>query len=397
MESGWKHKTALFLAGQAVSLFGTSLVQYAIIWYVTLKTQSGMMIAVASVCSFAPQIAVSLFAGVWADRLDRKRIVVAADTMTAAATLLLAVMFLMERGELWMIFTVAAVRSLGTGIQSPAVTALVPQLVPPEKLMRVNGIAGTVQSIILLVSPAASGALYALSHMEYIFFIDVATAAIGIGLLLAVRIPPHERAARNTAGYFDDWKEGFAFIRHTGFVRSLLVFFALFMFLIVPAAYLTPLMATRAFGPEVWRLTAIEILFSAGSVLGGIVVAVWGGFKSRGLTLAVTCVLGGMLTVALGFAQSFWFFLVMMFLMGLLIPFFGVAATVALQERVDAGMQGRVFGYVSIASAAAMPLGTFVFGPMADALRIETLLIGTGVMIAALGVWVRVDRNLRLL
>lgn len=394
--TGWKRKTALFLAGQTASLFGTSLVAYAIIWYITLETQSGAMIALSTVCSFAPQVAVSLFAGVWADRFDRRKIIIASDALVAAATLALALLFLTGRGEMWMLFAAAGVRSLGSGLQGPAVSAMVPQIVPKEQLMRVNGIASTIQSLVMLVSPAASGALYALARMEYIFFIDVGTAAVAIGILLCLRIPPHAKAAEaQEKGYFDDLREGFAYVRRSPFVKSLLRFFALFMFFIVPAAVLTPLMVTRAFGPEVWRLTAIEMLFSLGSVLGGAVVAAWGGFKNRAATLALACALFGALTVALGFAAWFWLLLAVMLLMGLLLPFFNTACVVMLQERVEAGMQGRVFSFVNIVMTAAMPFGTFAFGPVADIVKIEALLVITGAVLAALGVWVWKDVHLR--
>ncbi len=395
-KSRWVGKAALFLAGQTVSLFGSSLVQYAIIWYITLQTKSGTMIMLSTLCGFAPQIAITLFAGVWADRYDRKRIIILADAMIAVATLALAVLYMLGHGQLWMLLVISAIRSFGSGLQQPAVSAFIPQIVPQEKLMRVAGINGTIQSLIMLASPAVSGLLYALAKLEYIFFIDVFTAAIAITIMWLLKVPPHKKALEApTGGYFDDLKAGFAYIRCHSFVKSLLRFFAVFSFLIVPAAFFTPLMVTRTFGEEVWRLTAIEMLFSGGMTVGGLIVAAWGGFKDRSITIAVTCVLFGALSVVLGIFVYFWFFLAVMLLMGLLIPFFNTANMVMLQERVENDFQGRVFSFVNLMMVAAMPLGTVVFGPVADLVSIELLLMLSGAALMALGAWAFFDKNLK--
>ena len=78
MEKTWKKKAGLFLTSQAVSLFGSSLVQYAIIWYITLETQSGVMTTLATLCGFIPQVLISLFAGVWADKYNKKKLIMGA-------------------------------------------------------------------------------------------------------------------------------------------------------------------------------------------------------------------------------------------------------------------------------------------------------------------------------
>ena len=121
----WKEKTALFLSSQGLSMFGSMLVQYAIIWYVTLTTHSGAMLTISTLAGFLPQIIISLFAGVWADRYPRKFLIIAADSLTAISTLILGMFFLLGYREIWLIFLVAGIRSVGAGIQSPAVNALV--------------------------------------------------------------------------------------------------------------------------------------------------------------------------------------------------------------------------------------------------------------------------------
>lgn len=385
--SNWKLQTAIFLTSQTISLFGSSLVQFAIIWYIAKTTNSGIMVTISTVCAFLPQLFISLFAGVWADRYNRKALIILSDSMIAASTLVLAVIFFMGYDSLWLIFVVSAIRSFGTGIQTPAVSALIPQIVPEEKLMRVNGINGTIMSMIFLVSPAVSGAILTYSAFESILFIDVITAAIAIVILFALRVAAHKKAAeKQDTDYLYDLKEGLKYSFGNSFIKSLLTFYTVFMFLIVPAAFLNVLMVTRVFGDEYWKLTANEMAFFAGSTVGGIIVASWGGFKNRIVTIAVGCIAFGVFTVSIGLIKVFYVYLGIMVLTGLTMPLFNSPSMVLLQEKVQPDMQGRVFSLIQIVSSGIMPLGMMIFGPLADIIKIETLMIITGIFLVILGI-----------
>jgi MFS family permease len=151
------------------------------LWHITLTTKSGVMMTVYIVCGFVPAFILSPFAGVWADRFDRKKLIMMADGMIALATLGLALVFMAGKDALWLMFLTAAIRSVGTALQQPAVGAFIPQIIPEDKLTRVNGINASMQAVIMLVSPMLSGTLLSLAPMQTIFFIDVVTAALAIG------------------------------------------------------------------------------------------------------------------------------------------------------------------------------------------------------------------------
>ena len=206
MNQSWKNTAARFLTAQTISLFGSSLVQYAIVWYITLSTSSGRMLTISTVCGFAPQIAISLFAGVWIDRYDRKSLIMLSDTIIALSTLILAIAFLSGHRNIWLLFTVLMVRSAGTGIQTPAVNAVIPHIVPQKHLMQVNGIQNTLTSLIMFLSPAVSGAILSVSTLETTLFIDVFTALIGVGITSALTIPGYRKdmmAGSDNAGRKD--------------------------------------------------------------------------------------------------------------------------------------------------------------------------------------------------
>ena len=383
----WKKNIILFLGSQTISLFGSSLVQYAIMWHITLTTQSGLMMTISIICGFVPTFILSPFAGVWADRYNRKLLIILSDSLIAISTLILAILFLMGYDSLWLLFVMSAVRAIGTGIQGPAVGAILPQLVPENQLTKVNGTNGSIQALIMLISPMVSAALLTVASMEIIFFIDVITAAIAIFILLAfLDIPVHAKALqKQTTSYFIDLQEGFTYIKNHAFLKKFFLFFAIFFVLAAPVAFLTPLQVTRSFGNDIWRLTATEITFSIGMMIGGIFMASWGGFKNKIHTMTLSCLIFGACTFALGVIPVFWVYLIFMGVVGVVMPMFNTPSMVLLQEKVEGDYLGRVFGVLGMISTSMMPLGMLIFGPISDYMEIEWLLIGTGILLFILG------------
>lgn len=359
------------------------MVQYAIFWYITLSTKSGAILTISILCGFLPTLILSPFAGVWADRYHRKWLIILSDSSIAIATLVLAIMFLLGYDELWLLFVMSAVRALGSGIQTPAVGSIIPQLVPADKLTRVNAINGSLQSFVMLFSPIVSAALLTVASLETIFFIDVMTAAVAIlTLLIFVHVPVHAKALqKSTTGYFTDMREGLRYIKDHEYARKFFVFCAFFFFLTAPGTFLTPLQVARSFGDEIWRLTAIEVVFSTGMILGGVILAAWGGFQNKIHTMTLSCLVMGFCTFALGVVPDFWIYLFMMWLIGVALPFFNTPSMVLLQEKVEEDYLGRVFGVFTMIFSSMMPLGMLVFGPISDMVKIEWLLMGTGLLL----------------
>ncbi|PLR79574.1 MFS transporter [Bacillus canaveralius] len=388
-KDNWKKNIILFLSSQTISLFGSSLVQYAIMWYITLTTESGVMMTLYIICGFIPTFILSPMAGVWADRYNRKILIILADSLIAIATLILAIVFLMGYDAIWLLFVMAAIRAIGTGIQFPAVGAILPQIVPKDKLTKINGINGSIQAIIMFVSPLVSAALLSMASIEVIFFIDVVTAAIAImTLLIFFKIPMHKKAYETqTTSYFNDLKEGLKYINNNDFLKKFFLFFAFFFVLMAPAAFLTPLQVTRSFGDDVWRLTAIEIAFSVGMMAGGGIIASWGGFHNKVHTMTFASLLMGVCTFALGVVPVFWAYLIFMAVFGVAMPIFNTPTMVLVQEKVNENYLGRIFGVFGMISTSMMPMGMLIFGPIADVIEIEWLLIGTGLLILILAIF----------
>ncbi|MBN8883760.1 MAG: MFS transporter [Salana multivorans] len=374
----WVRNVVLFLGGQTVSLFGSMLVQYAVMWYLTLTTKEGTVLALATIFGFVPQAVISIFGGVWADRHNRKYLAMGADTAIAIATFGLALVMISGTTNLWLIYAVMAVRSAGAGIQTPAVSALIPQIVPANQLLRINGLNQSIQAGMMLLAPALAALLYANLEIGSILFIDVVTALIGVGLLALIPVPTLRRVAEDRPAYFADLAGGVRYISGHRLVRWLLGLFFVVMVLAGAPGFLTPLMVARSFGEEMWKLTALEISFSVGMMIAGATIGWWGQKTGRIRLLALSSVAFGLFTVGLGASPTLWVFLTFMFLFGLAVPAFSTPSMTIFQEIVPPERQGRVFGFVGIVSAVAMPLGMGVFGPIADVWSVQVVLILAG-------------------
>lgn len=386
MIKNWKKNTALFLIGQMVSLFGSGLVQYAIMWHITLETQSGIMMTIYIVAGFIPTFLISPISGVLADRYDRKKLIVLADSFIAASTLILALLFNAGYDSIWLLFAISAIRAIGSGVHSPAIGAVIPQLVPEENLTRVNALNNSLQSIVFLISPMVAAALLSVLELQFVFFVDVITAIIGISILLfAVVIPRHQRATEAIdVGFYKDFRDGISYITNHAYLREFFLFCIVFFFLVSPLAFLTPLQVVRSYGDEVWRLSAVEIGFSSGMILGGMIMAAWGGFRNKIHTMALSTFITGLSTVVIGIKPAFLLYVLMIVVSGITMPFFGTPATVLIQKKVDPSYLGRVYSVYGMIHSSTMPLGMLIFGPLADKLDIEPMLIITGILMAGI-------------
>ena len=380
----WRKTAFQFLVSQCVTLFGSTLVQMAIVWYVTLNTASGAWVAAFSVCSYLPQFLLSFAGGVFADRYSRKWLIAGADAAIAAVTLLMILVIPHIRETetlLSALLLISALRSAGAGIQTPAVSAVIPSLVPETELMRFNGLNAAMQSLVNFAAPAAAGALLTVSSLRLTMGIDVLTAVVGIGMVLGIRIPGNDE--RKCLSAWEDLKMGIGCVRSHWEVGNLLTVYGLFTILCVPAGFLAGLLVSRVYGDDYWYLTAVELVGFAGMVAGGLLMSVWGGCSNRRTTLAAALGVFGAMAAGMGIVKSFVLYLLLMGLYGVALTAVQTAVTTMVQEGTPAAVQGRVFGLMSSVYSGCLPLGMAVFGPLADLIPLQGIMIFSGAALLA--------------
>jgi DHA3 family macrolide efflux protein-like MFS transporter len=430
----WQRTIALFLIGQAITLFGTMITGYAISWYVTLQTQSGVILMLFTVAMMVPMALASPLGGVWADRYNRKYLINLVDAIIALVTLVMALFFSAGIELLGLLFVCMVVRGFGQGIQMPAVTAILPDIVPADQLVRINGFTSSIQSLATFASPMVAAALLSFFPVQILMYVDVVTAAIGITIVFLF-VRTHRGWRRNSAlagqvsrstvqalvessaspldepavepidapsheqpvqpGFFSEFKAGLRYMTAHRFIVAFMIMSITFNILAAPAALLTPLQVTRDFGADAWRLGAIEVVFSVGMMIGGVAIGVWGGFKNRTYTMALSTLGFGLGTVGLGLLGNFWVYLVCMAFVGSIMPVFNAPMMGVLQERIDPDFMGRVFSVLMMVGSLTMPMGMVLFGPLADWMSIDVLLIVTGAGIALLSLYLIGNRHIR--
>ena len=397
-QTNWKSQAMLFLISQCITLFGSTLVQMAIVWYVTIQTSSGVWVAAFTVCSYLPQFLISFVAGVWADRHSRKKLIIGADSLIALVTFLmvLAIPHITDKTVvLGGLLIMSVIRSFGAGIQTPAVNAVIPQLVPEDQIMRFNGINATMQSVVQFAAPAAAGVLLTINTLSSTLIIDTATAIVGIGLLSAVIIPKQAIQNKGTS-VFIDMKIGIKYTLSDKLIGKVLTVYGLFIFLCVPAGFLSQLFVSRVYGETYWYLTAVELAGFIGMVAGGILMSIWGGFKSRVTTMSVGLIAFGSLAIGMGLSKQFALYLTLMIIYGVAITMVQTATTTLIQEKAEISMQGRVFGLLGAMYSGFLPVGMAIFGPMADEISLQWIMIGSGIALIALSIFVGTNKEMRL-
>ena len=389
MNYRWKRQTAIFLTSQGISLLGSALVQFAITAYISMQTKSGVYATIAVMCAILPTFFLSPFAGVWADKYDRKVLTMIADGGIAVCTLVMIIFFSTGNGSINILLVALVVRALGAAVQMPAVSALLPDIVPEEQLSRINGINGTLQSLCGLGAPVLGAFLLGFASLEVIFLVDVITAAIAIVILaFGFKLPKKIEVKKEeaTGNYFGEMKEGLKYIKQNKFLLEFFGFVIAFFILMAPAAFLTQIQVVRNYGEDYWYLSIKDIAFSAGMIVGGVTISVWQGMKNKIHMMAASGVLMGISVLLLGVKVPFVWYCVFMAICGLSMPFLNTPATTMLQEKVEPAYMGRVFGVLTMINTSMMPLGMIIFGPLADNVSIEILMVGTGITMLLLSI-----------
>jgi DHA3 family macrolide efflux protein-like MFS transporter len=384
----WAPRFFTLWIGQALSLLGSQLVQFAIIWYLTLETNSATALAIASLMGLLPQVILSPFIGTWVDRGNRRAILISADATVAFATLVLALLFALGRVEIWHIYALLFVRAVAGGFHQSAFGASVVLLVPKEHLARVQGFNQALYGGLNIISAPLGAFLYATLPMQGILSIDVGTAVLAIIILLFFQIPQPERGESAKATFWQDFAAGFRYILAW---RGLLIVLGMVMvinFFYSAAESLTPILISRHFRGDAQQLGWWQAAFAVGTIAGGILLGAWGGFKKKVITAQFGLIVLGIGTTIIGFTppQLFWLGLTANTLTGLILPITNGSYGAILQSVIAPDMQGRVFAFIMSAAMLVSPLGLVIAGPISDALGIQLWFWVSGITCALMGI-----------
>ena len=407
-DASWKRRFFTIWTGQAFSLFGSTLVGFALIWWLTQSTGSATVLATASLAGLLPQVFLSPLAGALVDRWNRRVVMICADASIAAVTLVLAYLFLAGAAQVWHVYVVMFVRSALGAFHWPAVQASTSLMVPERHLSRVAGINRALEGAMNIIAPPLGALLLSVLPMQGILAIDIVTALLAVSPLFFIRIPQPARAVNAVQGMgqpgakpsvWQDMREGFRYVWGWPGLLAILLMATVLNFLSNPAFALLPILVTKHFGGQALELGWVNSAWGIGVVAGGLVLGVWGGFKRRMVTSMIGLVGMGLGILVIGVAPATMFVLALggMLLAGFANPITNGPLFAILQSVVAPEMQGRVMSLVGSIASAMSPLSLLVAGPLADALGVRVwywISGGTFILIAIVAVLTPAIMNL---
>jgi DHA3 family macrolide efflux protein-like MFS transporter len=381
----WKKQFAIIYSGQAFSLLGSSAVQFAVIWWLTVQTQSAITLTLAFLIVFIPNMLIGPFAGVWIDRYNRRTIMIAADGLVALSSVALGIAFLMvELPPVWFIYVILFLRGLGNTFHAPAMQAAIPMLVPSHMLTKAGGWGNMVNSLSNMFGPVMGAALYGILPMAAIMLVDIAGAVFAIACLLMVKIPNTLQRGEKRH-LLDDMKQGLDAMRENKPLMAVFPALILMNILYMPLGSLFRLLILVHFDGTAWHTGAAEFVFAGGLLVSSLVVGIWGGMKRRFLMAALAIGVLGAAALVSGTLpkEGFWFFIFCCFLMGGSGTFIHVPIMVYTQETIAPEKMGKVFSLQMTAMTWAMPVGLLVAGPISELIGINWWFFWSGLALMA--------------
>lgn len=376
----WRLRYWSIFLGQALSLVGSALTQFVLMWWITEATGSVAELATAGLAALLPQALLGPIGGLFADRYSRRLLMIGADAVSALCMAVLIVLFLSDRIELWHIYAMLFIRSAMQAFQAPAALASTSLLVPRRFLARAAGLGQTLEGV-MFIAAAPLGAL-ALSAMPigWALAIDVATAVLGIVPLLVFTIPQPGEPRQAASNLWTEFRDGVRAVAGNAGLRDLFLLQAAVVLVLMPSATLVPLLVTQHFGGGAAQVAVMEALWGIGMLVGGLAVTAWAPRRH------IRWILGGFAVSCFAFAASaamprefFTLALAWWVLSGATFVLGEAPLTALLQTTVPHHLQGRVLSLMNTVIALAAPVGLAFATPLGEWMGIRGLFVATGI------------------
>lgn len=382
--TNWKRNFYTIWAGQAFSQFSSSVLQFAIVWHLTDKTGSALVLTAAMMMGFLPQGILGPFIGVFIDRYNRKMIMAVSDLFIAAASFIMVIAGQMGVLSTELILLVLLIRSIGSAFHTPCLQAVTPQIVPEDQLTKCAGYSQALESVSQLFSPALAAVLYQSWSLSGIIFLDVIGAFIAVFMLIISVIPElNHKENIGKIHVLREAKEGFEILRTKKGMLGLVLIGTLYTLAMMPTSALFPLMSMSYFHGTSTNASIVEIVFSIGLLIGSLILGRWGGTKNRIYTIIGSFLLMSFSLFVSGFLppDSFFLFTVCSWLMGISGPFYWGMYTPLLQSNFEAKYLGRVISLSSSIRLISGPLGLSVSGVFAERFGVEKWFLIAGALV----------------
>lgn len=379
----WKKTFTKIMIGQSISLITSSIVQCAIIWYITYETNSAFWLSLSTLIGFLPQGILGLFIGSFIDRNNRKRIMIYSDSFIAFVSLIMVIYGFFNNLPIWLIFICLGLRSVGAAFHSPSLQASIPLIVPEESMLQYSGYSQSLQSLSLIISPAIAALLYGKMNLSYIILLDVIGTIIAVFTLLISNIPNPRIESQQKENFLNETKQGLKLIVNNKLVRYIFIIITIYTLLYMPISSLFPLMTVSYFEKTTFHAGVVETVFAIGMLIGGFILANTKLFRNKRKNMIISILIMGIAIFISGIVTKnmYWIFVILSFIMGFSGPITQGTITTVFAEQIDPNYLGRLYSNYMSLTVLIMPIGLLISGGLADVVRINNWFLITGMLI----------------
>lgn len=390
----WKRRFIFIWTGQLFSILSSSFAQFAIVLWLSIETGSATTLAIATICALLPQALLGSIAGVYIDRWKRKNTMIAADSFVALCSAIMSALLYFGLTQLWTVYLLLALRSVGAAFHTPAFKSAVPMLAPKSKLTRVAGVNQTIESAGMIAGPLFGALMIVWFDLWVIMLFDVIGAVIGCSMLMFVRFnePKKRPVDKGIKSVIDDMKEGFTAIKQNRGMANLMIIELISAVFYMPAVVVLPLVVLQYFMGSPTDVGIVEMLYAGGTLIGGAIIATWNPQKGKINIISYAYFVFGIAFTACGLLppSGIVWYMALNLIMGILLPFYNAPFTSLLQSIIEPQLLGRVFSLYGSLSILPSILGIIFVGALADAIGLMPILIigGVAMVICASAIYI---------
>ena len=358
---------ALWLT-QAFSSLGSAMTNFALVIWLYNRTGSALTTALLTVCSYAPYVLMSIFAGAISDRWNKRAVLLICDTLAAVCTLVVLYLLRTEQLVAWHLYALNALSGLMNTVQSPAADVAVTLLTPEKHYQKTSGLRSLSNSLVTILTPVFATALVTLLSVEAVIYFDLFTfAAAFLSLLFIIRIPEENKPAQKKESILSSAKTGLVWLSENQGILWLILFLAAINLIAsIYNAALPALVLSRPFGGEA-VLGTLNASTGIAMMLGSLLVTVLPTPKSRVKTICNTLLISmGTENFLLSLGRSPWVWYVGSVLGWLVIPLMNANLDVVMRSRIPTDVQGRVYSVRNSLQFFTIPLGYLLGGALVD-------------------------------
>jgi DHA3 family macrolide efflux protein-like MFS transporter len=381
----WKLRYFSIFGGQSLSLIGSALTQFVLMWWITDMTDSVAARAIAGVAALLPQALLAPLGGTLADRYSRRLLMIVTDLISALCMLVLIALFASGGVALWHIYLAMFMRSAAQAFQMPAASASVAMLVPPGFLQRASGLSQMMVGVVTIAAAPLGALAMSLMPVGWALGIDVFTAVLGIVPLLFFVVPQQFLPKDERRGLWREFKDGVALVWGDSGLRNLYGLLAGVVLLLMPGFTLVPLLIKTHFGGGAPEVAVLQGLAGIGMILGGVIATIF--VPRRAMRRAIFALIVanlGLMAAGLVPGNLFWIATVFWAVASVALVIGNTPMVAILQAVVPNHLQGRVFSLLSMMMGAGAPIGLAIATPVGEAIGVRWLFVVAGLLGALL-------------